>query len=74
MLLLVPNYAEGFRLGQVYLPVSLCHRRSQRRYGVCVSVCVCLDIVDLNINVLVENDKILNNRFTKNNSQTFIKL
>ena len=26
------NYAEEFRLGQVYLPVSLCHRRSRRRY------------------------------------------
>ena len=26
---LVPGYAEVFRLGQVYLPVSLCHRRSR---------------------------------------------
>ena len=30
--LLVPNYAVVFRLGRVYLPVSLCHWRSRRRY------------------------------------------
>ena len=29
--LLVSNYAVVFRLGRVYLPVSLCHRRSRRR-------------------------------------------
>ena len=27
----VPDYAAGFRLGQVRLPEALCHRRSRRR-------------------------------------------
>ena len=30
-MLLIPNYAVVFRFGRVYLPVSLCHQRSQHR-------------------------------------------
>ena len=35
---LVPNYAVVFRLGWVYSPVSLCHRRSRRRKAAVVSI------------------------------------